>query len=106
MQGLAMAASIVPKTSAILHFAIWNHISPLVLNKAAHSLAGWLFDQFELNRLSAFIPQPNDKAKRMAALLGMRYEGTIREAFLSHGKYLNVHAYGLLRSEFEALRRI
>ena len=104
MEGLVVV-NLTPKVNGTLHFAIWGDLSVTRLNSAAKSLASWLFDNYGLNRLTACIPQSNDKAKRMAILLGMKYEGTMREAFLSNGVYLNVLFYGVLRSEFETLRR-
>jgi len=105
MEGLVVVNSLQPRVNGILHFAVWGDLSVTKLNSAAKSLADWLFSTYSLNRLTACIPQSNDKAKRMAVLLGMKYEGTIREAFLSNGVYQNVLFFGVLRSEFDLLRR-
>lgn len=105
LQGLVMAASIVQQVNANLHFSVWGDVKVTELNRAAKQLAAWLFDTYGLRRLTAFIPQSNDKAKRMAVLLGMKYEGNLREGFLTHGKYEDILFYGLLQSEFETLRK-
>src|SRR6266478_883717 len=75
-------------------------VEPRELFPLQHLLFNDLFTRYELNRLTAYIPAFNKQAIRMATIIGFRFEGELRRAFLSHGKYHNLQLYGLLQSEF------
>lgn len=98
--GIVMVNGITPKCSAFVHFAIWEDLSPRELFPLQRQLFDELFQRFDLQRLSAFIPAFNKQAIRLAVLSGFKYEGELRKAFLKNGVYHNTHFYGMLREEF------
>ncbi|SRR6266478_1189700 len=98
--GLAGVNGIIPKCNAVVHFVVWGDVEPRELFPLQHLLFNDLFTRYELNRLTAYIPAFNKQAIRMATIIGFRFEGELRRAFLSHGKYHNLQLYGLLQSEF------
>ena len=95
--------NIIPRTNADMHFAVWGDV-PIGEVIACHAtLAGEMFNEAEVNRLTAYIPAFNKKMVRFATVLGYKYEGEIRQIFLKNGIYYNMFVYGLLKSEW--LRR-
>lgn len=95
--------NIIPRTNADMHFAVWGEV-PLRDVVACHTtLAEEMFNELEVNRLTAYIPSFNKKMVRFATVLGYKYEGEIRQIFLKNGVYHNMFVYGLLKSEW--LRR-
>jgi hypothetical protein len=98
--GHASAQNIVPKVSADIHFTVWNKVPISKIVEAGRELIKYLFDEYELNRISAFIPIFNEQSIRLATLLGFKYEGEVRGSFLTKGKYYSSVIYGLLRSEY------
>jgi ribosomal-protein-alanine N-acetyltransferase len=43
--------------------------------------------------------------KKLAAALGMKEEGRRREAAFKHAKYIDIIEFGVLREEYQALRK-
>lgn len=100
--GIAVVSSILPKCNALVHFAVWGDVEPRELFQLQHLLFASVFDRWQLNRLTAYIPTFNKQAVRMATLAGFKFEGEIRKTFLKHGRYYNLQIYGILKSEFYA----
>ena len=95
-------SSIIPGLSAIFHYAVWDDIASRELFPLQHELFDDMFQRFNLNRITGYIPAFNKQAIRMATIAGFRYEGEMRKAFLKNGVYHNLQIHGLLRSEFYA----
>jgi RimJ/RimL family protein N-acetyltransferase len=64
-------------------------------------LLGYLYDKHNLRRTTGLIPSFNRGARKLAVLLGYKFEGEFREAFLYKGEYHGIQIYGLLRTEFD-----
>lgn len=101
MKGLITASNVVPLLSTNLHLSMWDKVSAHELISAIKSLEAYLFYEYSLHRISAFIPDQNLQARRLAHVLGYKTEGIIRQSFLVNKKYSDVHLFGLLRSEFD-----
>lgn len=106
MQGFVSVNGVQPLVNATLHFAVWGKIPITSVMLAGKSLQEFLFSTFSLNRLTAFIPNQNLDARRLAHLLGFKEEGNLRKSFLCNGNYSDMHVFGILRSEYETFKRI
>lgn len=98
--GIAAMISIIPRVSAIFHYAVWDEVDHKTLFKLQHQLFDDTFTRWDLNRITAFIPSINKQAIRMATWAGFKYEGELRKAFLKNKQYYNLMVYGMLKSEF------
>jgi len=100
--GLGIAQALNPKGDCIVHFAIWDRtIEPYVIYTTAKNSLKWLFDTYELVRITAAIPEVNTGAIRLARLLCFQQEGIIRKGFLQRDRWYNIRLFGLLREEFQ-----
>jgi len=99
--GLVAVTGIIPTCNALVHYVVWDEIEPRELLQLQHQLFADLFERYQLNRLTAYIPVFNKPAIRMATLSGFKFEGEIRKVFLKNGVYHNIHIYGMLREEFQ-----
>lgn len=105
--GICLLEDIVPKVGCTIHHAIWDkERNPRELVAAAKEIINYAFTQYELNRISTGFPNFNEYGKRMSVLMGFRFEGELRKAFLYHGTFYNFSIYGLLRSEFYKQRGV
>lgn len=99
--GMVSIVNIQEKVNANIHFLLWDRkYSPKEIIREGREVLSQAFEKYSLNRITATIPSPNKGAIRLAVLLGMKFEGTIRECFLYEGKYYDFHIYGVLRREF------
>lgn len=62
-------------------------------------ILGYFFERLKLRRVTSVITEDSPMTIRLALRLGFKHEGTMREAVLRDGKYLNAHIYGMLREE-------
>lgn len=62
-------------------------------------ILGYFFERLKLRRVTSVITEDSPMTIRLALRLGFKLEGTMREAVLRDGKYLNAHIYGMLREE-------
>lgn len=99
-KGYASAVGICPRTSCLIHFALWEPLEGAGVYNAIRELLGYLFERYQLNRITAAIPVYNKQVNRLAIMLGFRFEGELRQAILYEGKYHNITMYGLLAEEF------
>jgi len=100
--GYVLLTGIRPGVDAQIHWLIWEgETIPHSITDACKELLGYLYDKHDLRRATGLVPSFNQKARRLALLLGFKYEGEYREAFLYKGEFYNVQIYGLLREEFD-----
>lgn len=104
--GYIMADGIIPLINANIHFALWNKVPMERVVAAGRELLSHLFEEYNLNRITAMVPVNNQPANRLSVLLKFRYEGELRKAFLFHKVYYNVSLYGLLREEFQRKEQV
>lgn len=100
--GMVSITSIQSNINANIHFMLWDMKYPVkkILGEARDIFRD-LFSRYSLSRITATIPAINKGAVRLAVLLGMKFEGTMREAFLYKGQYYDIYIYAILKREFE-----
>ncbi len=59
------------------------------------------FRQLNLNRMASGLTSRNKAMIKICEKVGMRKEGTLREAMFKDGQYLDVELYAILRGEFK-----
>ncbi len=101
MQGLISVTQLVPGVNATLHLAVWGDVPAYTIYKLGHSVIRWVFQRYNLHRLTTLIPEGNEAAGKFIELLLFRKEGYLREAFLKDGKFQGLTVRGLLRSDWE-----
>jgi ribosomal-protein-alanine N-acetyltransferase len=72
--------------------------------EALAPLVGFAFGELDSNRLDAVIDPRNGASARVLERLGFRHEGTLRQHCIIRGEVSDSGLYGLLRSDWEALR--
>jgi len=60
------------------------------------------FGELRLHRVLLHVFDGNDRARHVYQKLGFVHEGTERETLYRHGRHMDVHLMGILRSEWEA----
>ncbi|HLF08482.1 MAG TPA: GNAT family protein [Dehalococcoidia bacterium] len=73
--------------------------------EAARALIDWGFETFKLAKIWASTDARHERSWRVMEKLGMRREGLLRSHSLARGERHDSVHYGLLREEWEALRR-
>jgi len=82
-----------------------KHRSGMVAAISVYRALEYCFDELNLHRVSAFIYAFNTPSWRIFEKTGAQRELTLKEHVARDGKLHDVYGYGLLRSEFEALRQ-
>jgi RimJ/RimL family protein N-acetyltransferase len=72
-----------------------------IMREALASLLDLAFGELDMVKIEAEVFTGNARSIRLVESLGMRREGTIRSAHLKRGKWVDAHAYGILRDEWE-----
>jgi RimJ/RimL family protein N-acetyltransferase len=72
--------------------------------EAVRLLVDHLFDSTPVERIGATTDVENVASYRLVEGLGFRREGTMRSALFHHGRWHDVHFYGLLREEWKQAR--
>lgn len=86
-----------------IHFCMWNPKRPFALTlRACNEVLNFLFSEMKAQRVGTFIPDTHKQALKLATLLGFKFEGCIRQAYLFFNRRYDMHAYGLLASEWKA----
>lgn len=96
--GLLSASNIIPHHMAEVHCVFWDR-SFQGRDEVAKDLLKVFFKEFDLKRVSAFIPETNRPACKFAKRIGMRHEGTLRRAALYQSQYIDMIAFGMVREE-------
>ena len=100
--GLLLLSNIVPKVSAQVNVVVWDDPSIELIISGARELFNFAFNLLRLHRLSAPIGSFDKNARRIAILLGFKFEGEQREACPRNGKFHNLSLFGLLDREYRA----
>jgi RimJ/RimL family protein N-acetyltransferase len=101
--GLILIENIVPRLQGDIHFYVWGSLSEAEITQVGREACRQAFDTYKLHRISAYPPAFNKLACRIAARVGFKYEGCMRQLFLHEGRYQDVFIYGLLAQEFATL---
>lgn len=71
-----------------------------IATAAARALTAHALVELELNRMEIQCATGNTKSSAIPKRLGFTYEGTLREAQLLDGRYLDLEVYSMLRREY------
>jgi len=71
-----------------------------LVTDSCRAVMKYLFTELKLNRVEILCATGNERSKAIPKRLGFTYEGTLREAELLNGKFMDLEVYAMLRSEF------
>ena len=71
-----------------------------LMPEALRAVMDYLFNEAEINRLSAYHDVRNPKSGRVMQKAGMKYEGTLRQAGKNNQGICDLACYAALRSDF------
>jgi len=74
--------------------------------EAARAVLQYAFGELQMNRVYAHHLQHNPASGRVMQKIGMQHEGHLRQHAKKWGEFLDVEAYGILRSEFSLPREV
>ena len=74
-------------------------------SEAMRVLLDFGFGELRLHRVSLLVFDSNARAIHVYERVGFRHEGTKREAYFRHGRYHDMLAMAILRSDWEAQER-
>lgn len=94
-------ANCFPLSNAVIHFVTYQSVHVGQLIDAASEVFGFAFDKVGVHRLTAYIPDFNGKAKRLAPLMRMKFEGQMRKSFLYESKWYDIEIFGLLDVDWQ-----
>jgi RimJ/RimL family protein N-acetyltransferase len=101
--GVVYISRVIPRYDAMGHFAVWDGIAS-GRQKIFHYIMGWIFEKYELHRLSAEVPVYQKGVCRFAERhLAMKREGVRREGILHKGEWRDMLQFGLLKGELDEL---
>lgn len=72
-----------------------------IMTDAVRAFVSYVFEQFELSRLTAHVFEMNVASARVLEKNRFKLEGKLRKHFLKDGKLLDSYVYGLLKNEAE-----
>lgn len=75
------------------------------VGEALNALIKFAFEEIDLHRIEADVDPNNAASIRVLEKLGFQKEGYLRERWLVNGKICDSLYYGLLRSDWEAVKR-
>lgn len=88
------------KNASIGYWLIENAQGKGIISKATCSLITYAFQTLGLNRIEIKAATDNLRSRSVPERLGMPKEGTLREAELVNGKFLDLEVYSVLSSEW------
>jgi ribosomal-protein-serine acetyltransferase len=76
-----------------------------IVTDACRAVIDHAFQEWKLNRVEIHCAPGNEKSCAIPKRLGFLFEGTLREAQLVNGKYLDISVYAMLARDWEELKR-
>lgn len=96
-----------PFSLSLLHraFEIWYQVHPGerrrgVAHQAAAILVDHLFSSQPVERIQATVARGNDASCAVLEKVGMQREGTLRDLFFLRGRFVDMHMYSIVRSDW------
>jgi [ribosomal protein S5]-alanine N-acetyltransferase len=71
-----------------------------VASQAACVLVNHLFDATPINRIQATVAVGNENSCKVLENAGMQHEGILRGLLFLHGRYVDLHMYGIVRADW------
>lgn len=104
--GYICVLNLLAGVNADIHFCMWGDVT----TREIYALHDWIYQHlvqaWDIHRMTSYVPIFNTQARRLAIIMGYKYEGCVREMFLKGSKYYDLEVYGLLRAEFERKRGV
>lgn len=98
--GVMSSSRVIPGFDAYGHFAIWNGRAR-GKEKAILKTMQWVFNRYDLHRMTAHIPAYQSGVIRFVDRLGFSYEGELREAVQKDGTWVGMKVYGITVDDLE-----
>jgi hypothetical protein len=99
--GYAVVRDLQVTDSPCIHFCTWNNPRFRDVLACGEELVSFVFNRFNVTRITARQPSYCKQAIKFATLLGFKFEGEMRNAIKSYGKHYNVQIHGLLKEEWQ-----
>lgn len=77
-----------------------NHWRRGVAHEAASAVIRHGFDEFKFHRISALVAPENEGSNRLVQKLGFTEEGLLHDYAYSHGRFMDLMMYRLLKEEW------
>lgn len=71
-----------------------------IMKEAIGAMLSYGYEEWQFNRIEAFVDPENLASSKLLSRLGFRYEGFLRDAFFEKGKFVNAELYSLLRHDY------
>ena len=68
--------------------------------EAAAAVLNYGFEQLKLHRIEAIVEGGNEQSGRVLQKLGFTYEGKLRECEIKNGRFIDLHYYSLLATDY------
>ena len=98
-----------PFSLSLLHraFEIWFQVHPKergrgVAHQAAAILVDHIFSSQPVERIQATVARGNDASCAVLDKIGMQREGTLRDMFFLRGRFVDLHMYSIVRSDWKS----
>lgn len=75
-----------------------------LMTEAARAVMNWAFQTYSFNRMYAYCDPRNIGSRRVLEKIGMKQEGLLRGHLVWNGEVRDAMYYGILRSEWNAIR--
>jgi ribosomal-protein-serine acetyltransferase len=76
-----------------------------IMTEACRAVTLHALAELELNRVEIRCATGNEKSKAIPRRLGFTHEGTLREAELVNGRFLDLEVYAMLRRDWKHIRQ-
>jgi len=96
---------LVPKQHDVAEIGYWIGVpywSRGYASEAARAVIGYAFGELSFNRIEAAHFSRNPASGRVMQKIGMKHEGTLRQAVKKWSEYVDTELYSVLRSEWPA----
>ena len=71
-----------------------------IMTEALQAVIAYAFDSLHLNRVEAIHEPENPASGAVMRKCGMQYEGHLRQKLYNKGRYVDVHMYAILKSDY------
>jgi len=75
-----------------------------LMPEALQAVINFCFSRLPLNRIEALCLLENHASARVMEKVGMRYEGTLRQALCCQGRYCDLNLYAILQADWKQAR--
>jgi len=102
---LVGAIGLVPKKHDVAELGYWIGVpywNRGYASEAARAVVAFAFDELSFHRVEAAHFSRNPASGRVMQKIGMRHEGTLRQAVKKWNEYLDTEMYAVLRGEWPA----